>query len=266
MVNETVAPLISIVTVCYNSERYIQQTIESVLQQDFRDYEYIIVDGLSKDRTMEIVKEFEPRFEGRMRWISEPDKGIYDAMNKGIRKAKGSLVWLVNSDDYIQPGALQKVYDTFSTFDKGAWPIISFAYNRVSSDGVYEEKVFFDKSKSEWCAKRDYMGLLHPATIVPNDVYHRHDLYDTWFKIIADLDWFKRMMRSGEPMEFVDIIITNMRDGGASATHYYKDRIKEYRYYCYKNYTPIIATFHYYRLWLQRHYGYLIRKYHLLKQ
>ena len=82
---------ISIITVTYNSARTVRDTMESVLRQSYADFEYIVVDGASKDNTVDIIREYEPRFEGRMRWISEPDKGIYDAMNKGIAMATGVM-------------------------------------------------------------------------------------------------------------------------------------------------------------------------------
>lgn len=91
---------LSIITVTYNSEKTLRDTIESVLSQTYTDYEYIIVDGASKDNTINIVKEYEPKFEGRMRWISEPDKGIYDAKNKGIKMSTGDVVGIINSDDF----------------------------------------------------------------------------------------------------------------------------------------------------------------------
>lgn len=258
------SPFISIVTVCYNSENFIGQTIESVLQQEFKDYEYIIVDGQSNDRTVDIVSSYEERFEGRLHWISEPDKGIYDAMNKGIRMSNGRIVWLVNSDDYIQGGALRKIFDIYNSFEEGEYPIVSFAYNEISLDGEFENKIFFDSDKCEWCAKRDYMGILHPATTVPREIYMRHGLYDTWYKVIADLDWFRRMLKEKVNIVFVDMVITNMRDGGCSATHYYKERIREYRYYCYKNYRFFDATIRYFRLWLQQQYGHILKKYYLM--
>ena len=85
-------PLFSIVTVCYNSEKTIARTLESVLVQEFKDYEYNIVDGNSKDNTLNILHEYESKFEGRMKIKSEPDKGIYDAFNKGILAATGDIV------------------------------------------------------------------------------------------------------------------------------------------------------------------------------
>ena len=94
-------PFFTIVTVCWNSDKTISRTIESVLEQDFKDYEYVIVDGGSTDNTIDIIKAYEPRFEGKLKYKSEPDKGIYDAFNKGIERATGKYIWLVNSDDYI---------------------------------------------------------------------------------------------------------------------------------------------------------------------
>ena len=82
----------SIITICFNSERTIERTIRSVLTQTFTDYEYIIVDGGSKDSTLDIVKKYEPLFKGRMKWKSEPDRGIYDAMNKGIMRSSGIII------------------------------------------------------------------------------------------------------------------------------------------------------------------------------
>ena len=91
---------ISVVTVTFNSGKTVRDTIESVLSQSYQDYDYIIVDGGSKDDTIDIVKEYLPRFGGRMRYLSEPDNGMYDAMNKGIRMAEGDVVGIVNSDDF----------------------------------------------------------------------------------------------------------------------------------------------------------------------
>ena len=92
---------ISIITVTFNRSHIIKDAIEGVLRQKYKNYEYIIVDGASKDNTIEILKDYESKFEGRMRWISEPDKGLYDAINKGIKMATGDVVGIINSDDYF---------------------------------------------------------------------------------------------------------------------------------------------------------------------
>lgn len=92
---------ISLITVTYNSGNTLFSTLQSVLSQTHLDIEYIIVDGVSKDHTIDVLKEYEPKFNGRLRWISEPDKGLYDAMNKGIRMATGDVVGILNSDDFF---------------------------------------------------------------------------------------------------------------------------------------------------------------------
>jgi glycosyltransferase involved in cell wall biosynthesis len=92
---------LSIITATYNSERTLRDTMESILSQTFQDLEYIIVDGASKDATLDIIREYEPRFQGKMRYVSEPDKGIYDAMNKGFAMATGDVIGILNSDDFL---------------------------------------------------------------------------------------------------------------------------------------------------------------------
>ena len=110
--------MISILTATYNSEKTLRDTVESVLRQSCRDFEYILIDGGSKDNTVDIIKEYEPQFEGRLKYISERDNGIYDAMNKGIRMATGDVVGILNSDDfYTSDDALQKVAEAFEQHD-----------------------------------------------------------------------------------------------------------------------------------------------------
>ena len=105
---------LSLITVTYNSSITLSDTLQSVLNQTYPDIEYIIVDGASKDNTVSIIKEYEPKFHGRMKWISERDKGLYDAMNKGIRMATGEVLGILNSDDFFTTNVvLQQVADAF---------------------------------------------------------------------------------------------------------------------------------------------------------
>ena len=106
---------ISVITATYNSAATIRDTMESVLQQTYQDFEHIIVDGASADETLSIVESFAPRYEGRLRVISEPDSGIYDAMNKGVALATGDVVGLLNSDDfYTSHDVLSAVADAMT--------------------------------------------------------------------------------------------------------------------------------------------------------
>lgn len=92
---------VSLVTVTFNSDQTLRDTIQSVFNQIYSDIEYIIIDGLSKDNTVDIIRKYEPQFQGRLKWISERDNGLYDAMNKGIRMSTGDIVGIINSDDFI---------------------------------------------------------------------------------------------------------------------------------------------------------------------
>lgn len=106
--------MISIITATYNSAETINDTIKSVLCQTNKDFEYIIVDGGSTDETIDIVKSYESEFSGRLKWVSEKDKGIYDAMNKGIKMASGDIIGILNSDDYYtSDDILQTIADAF---------------------------------------------------------------------------------------------------------------------------------------------------------
>ena len=105
---------LSIVTGTFNSAATVRDTFDSVLSQTYKDYEYWVIDGGSKDGTVDIIKEYEPKFQGRMKWTSERDKGIYDAMNKGFMRSSGDVLMLINSDDlFARPDALQLVNDKF---------------------------------------------------------------------------------------------------------------------------------------------------------
>ena len=105
---------ISLITVTFNSSETLRDTIQSVLLQSYPNVEYIIVDGHSQDTTIEIIKKYEPLFQGRLKWISEKDSGLYDAMNKGIRMATGDIVGIINSDDfYVNNTVIARIISGF---------------------------------------------------------------------------------------------------------------------------------------------------------
>lgn len=209
---------ISIVTVVYNGEKTIRKTIESVLCQSFKDYEYIIVDGLSKDNTVSIAKEYEERFEGRLRIYSERDKGIYDAMNKGIKHAKGDYVWLVNADDWMEPNALQDIYNFYKESNLDFSQIIQGGINIRKSDDLSVKYSALPNNYEHFAKKsrKLQMGISHPAVIVPKNVYDEIGLYDDRYYISADVDFAIRCYRKGIKIGYMQSIITNMTDGGIS--------------------------------------------------
>lgn len=211
-------PQFSIITICYNSSATIERTIKSVLAQTFTDYEYIIVDGGSKDSTLDIVKKYEPLFEGRMKWKSEPDKGIYDAMNKGIERSSGTIIGIVNSDDWLEADALENVY-------------ASFVNNGERTDCIYCGGIYFhyqDGTTRRMMAnlqsfyKQTHLyimsGIRHPATFVPKKVYDRNGSFDERMRLSADQDFILRCHFNGVRMIAIDCCLSNMTEGGLSTS------------------------------------------------
>lgn len=258
-------PFISIVTVSYNSETTIERTIKSILEQNFTDYEYIIVDGASTDSTVDVIRKYEPLFNGRMKWVSEPDKGIYDAFNKGCKWAKGNYIWIVNSDDFIEPNSLRIIKDIHDQQgrDVKKMSVLIGRMNYISDNGKI---IFVSKKISKEDLARAYshdtMGLTHPATIVPKIIYEEVGYYDDRFKISADIDWFNRAYQKKVSFIGFDDVITNMvaggvSTGGTSLSALKKDRLLSFK----KKYSnSIMAYVHLYR-WLGRViYGRMMRK------
>ena len=121
---------VTVITPCYNSEKTIRRTIESVLNQTYSNIEYLIIDGASTDNTVSIAKEYEEAFQGRMKIVSEPDDGIYYAMNKGISMATGELIGIVNSDDYYEKEAVALMVENRTEADYQ----ILYGFQRVLRD------------------------------------------------------------------------------------------------------------------------------------
>ena len=247
-------PFFSIITVCWNSGNTIKRTIESVLGQDFQDYEYIIVDGGSTDNTIDIIKAYEPRFKGKLKYKSEPDKGIYDAFNKGIKRATGKNIWLVNSDDYIEAGVLSKLHDLVKDCKEGDEPIISAIMNCISCDGqtLYQVKSSHEKVAAAY--RNNTMGTIHPATIVPKRIYDLVGLYDINYKIIGDIDWFKRAYKANMPIIFADFVVTNFMVGGVSTASSSAKSRKDRKYLLKKFYPNVFAFYYQYCKWLATFY------------
>ncbi len=203
---------LSLITVTYNSSKTLRDTFQSVLNQTYSDIEYIIVDGASKDNTVSIVKEYEPKFQGRMKWISEPDKGLYDAMNKGIRMATGDVVGILNSDDLFMDNKV--LADVVAAFDEQTDGIFGNLYFVNQEDTNQIVRVWkgspYRSFKSGW-------HPAHPTFYVRREAYEKYGVFDTTFDVSADFELMLRLIeKNGIRMKYLDRYMVRMRMGGES--------------------------------------------------
>jgi glycosyltransferase involved in cell wall biosynthesis len=202
-------PRISVVTACFNSAAHLEETMSSVLAQDYPDIEYIIVDGGSADGTVDIIRAAAER-NACIRWISEPDRGIADAFNKGIREAAGDLIGILNSDDSYTPGVLQHVADAYARHPE--CDVFHGNMVRFEGDTPLFELRPADVERNIW----HEMPLNHPATFVTRRAYQAVGLFDTGLKIAMDYDMLLRLHRAGMKFMHIDRVLAHMRYGGAS--------------------------------------------------
>lgn len=207
------SPLFSIVTVVLNCRDGIRTTIRSVIDQDFRDFEYVIIDGGSTDGTVELVREYGDKI---MQMVSESDGGIYDAFNKGIARTCGQYVLLLNSGDHLEPGVLAKVAAAVdSSPDRAA--VICGGIRVMDGKTLHElGSVVRDASVLE--NRHRYMFLNHPATFISRQTYERMGPYDTRFRIAGDYEFAQRLLSQGIKIRFIPDIVTVMYTGGISST------------------------------------------------
>ena len=206
---------ISIITVCFNSEEFIRDTIESVLSQDYSEIEYIIIDGLSKDNTMHIITEYQSKI---TKIVSEPDQGIYDAMNKGIQLATGDVIGILNSDDFFED--TQVISDVVNCFHSAPEASLIFG-DVVFVDPLNTQKItrFYSSKKfRSWKLRFGWMPP-HPATFIKKTAYDKYGLYSQQYVISADYELFVRMLMVHK-LVYVRInkVIVRMRTGGISTS------------------------------------------------
>lgn len=209
-------PLFSIITISYNSVKTIESTIKSVLDQSFKDFEYIIIDGGSTDGTIDIIKKYQPFFLDKLFWISEKDSGIYNAMNKGILFSKGMIVGIVNSDDFLENDALENVFNSFNENNKSLNSIYTGDVNFIYNNNV-KHVMKSNINKHNYLMKNFFsIAINHPATFVPMNVYNRIGLFDENIRISSDSDFLYRCYVNKIPIVCLDKVLTNMRNGGTS--------------------------------------------------
>jgi glycosyltransferase involved in cell wall biosynthesis len=204
---------VSIITVCFNSDKTIEDTLKSIWSQTYSDIEYIVVDGLSKDRTNEIVNKYEDIVSVH---ISEKDNGLYDAMNKGIRLATGDVVGILNSDDVLADEfVIEKIVTGFDDENVDA----------VYSDLIYVSEHDLNKPTRLYSSKvfsnqmmRFGIMLPHPTFYVRKKCYEKLGLYKTNFRVAADFELLARFMSKGVKSIRLPFISVKMREGGVSSS------------------------------------------------
>ena len=215
---------ISIITVSLNSEDTIRNTIESIISQYYDNIEYIVIDGGSNDKTIEITKQFSDHID----YISsDSDDGIYDAMNKGIKVATGDVIGILNSDDfYPNSFVISNVVESFEKYNCDA----------VYGDLVYVKANNINKIRRYWKAgmyttskiKNGWM-LPHPTFFVKKKIYMRHGLYDIDLRSAADYEMILRLLyKHNISVHYIPMILVNMRTGGES-NRSFLNRIKANR-------------------------------------
>ncbi|MCI5135329.1 MAG: glycosyltransferase [Candidatus Electrothrix sp. AW2] len=215
---------ISVITVVFNGEKHLEEAIKSVLAQNYPLLEYIIIDGGSTDGTLEIIENYQNLFASII-VISEKDQGIYDAMNKGLVRATGDIIGILNSDDYYFDNSLEKVEKFF--IDRNC-DFVYGSIKKITSDGeisgiTHPVKDIYNKYNMIYD-----IPFPHPALFVRKSVYDKVGLFDTSLKISADRDFIIRMIRSGVSGVNAEDCLVAFRDSGISSGIFVS--YKEYSY------------------------------------
>lgn len=242
-------PLITVVTAVLNGERYLEQTILSVLGQSYGNVEYLIIDGGSSDGTLDIIKKYDARIDY---WRSEADSGIYEAMNKGIDLARGDLIGLLNADDYYELNALQRVTDSYKSAGS---PAILYTNNYVLQEDLHLKYKSYPHMRY-WLG----MPLCHQAMFVAKEIYRQIGSYSLNYRFAADYEFLLRSIHNGVAYVHLDEFLVNYRDTGLTSMNYTQSLAEGRKINA--TYFPAVSRFHagfllsYYKtltlFWLQK--------------
>ncbi len=205
--NQSNHPLITIITVVYNGAAHVEQCIQSVLTQSYTNIQYIIIDGGSTDGTVDIIQRYESQLHY---WVSEPDGGIYQAMNKGLAKATGHIIGILNADDYYLPDALQTVATAHQQQTANIY------YGHMKKLMEINGKSYFKPAAPNLSLMQQTMSILHPATFVCKKVYDEIGGFDEQYRISADYEFLLRAYTKGYHFQHIEQALTVFRMGGVS--------------------------------------------------
>lgn len=201
----------TIITITYNSVSYLEETMKSVLEQDEADFEYLIIDGGSTDSTLPLVKRYAAS-DPRIRWVSEPDSGISDAMNKGIRMARGTVIAHLHSDDYYLPGTLQSVWNSFVKHPGAGWLVGRCRVVDGAGTLLYEPPIPVELTFRQLL----YRNLVpHPATFIKRSCFDEVGVFSENLRYAMDYDLFLRLSVRQSPL-LLDRAVTAFRHHSGS--------------------------------------------------
>jgi glycosyltransferase involved in cell wall biosynthesis len=232
-------PKVSVITITFNAGHFLQKTIESIINQSNKNFEYLIIDGGSKDNTLDIIQQYENEYFASMEeaqkredtisnkilWISEPDKGLYDAMNKGLHLAHGDFVWFINAGD--------KIYD-----DTTMQTVVDTIDNNSFCDVVYGQSIIIDeedniRGERHKIAPKNLTkkSLLNGLVVCHQSILVRKNIapdYDIKYRISADYDWVCKVLTKSRQNCYIDKYISRFMIAGVSAQQRKKSWLERY--------------------------------------
>ena len=201
------------VTVVFNGAKHLEQCITSVINQTYSNVEYIVIDGGSTDGTLDIIRRYENKISY---WISEPDKGIFDAMNKGIKKANGDFIGILNADDWYEADIVTRMVDEITGIQNPSeYGSLVFYCNYYH----FDEELRTESKVRKYSTKKKYwrgMSILHQSMFISKGIYNKLGVYDLTYRSASDYDFFLRMIRNGIKFVGLDVHGVNFRRGGYS--------------------------------------------------
>lgn len=219
---------LSIITINRNNAVGLEKTMMSVASQTFKEFEYVVVDGASTDGSVEVIKRLAPQFGDRIKWVSEPDKGIYNAMNKGIRMASGEYIQILNSADCLASGdVMEKMLAELDNWD---YPSILYG-NMIKCFPDGSNRLDRSFAGQEITMLGMYSGTLnHDPAYIRRDLFEEYGYYDENLKIVSDWKWYlQAIIFGGEKPQYVDLNVTLFDMTGISENPESKDKINQER-------------------------------------
>lgn len=201
---------LSVIICIYNVGNRLKKTLDSILSQNFDDYEVVVIDGASSDGAIDVIGDYEKKFQGRLRWVSEKDSGIYEAMNKGVRMARGEFLNIIGAGDWYEDGAFEKVFDAIK--------------NNSDVDAVYGKTHIWDKKKENSRVVQTMPAILptqpmqHPAIFYKKELHDKFGMYDENYEIVADYLFCLKVFYFGKAtVKAIDAVTSNFVMDGMSS-------------------------------------------------